>query len=57
MSIVFTNILKSVVTEYVFKRLIYLGLKALVTSTKNKLDDEAVAIVGEALGLEEKENA
>tara|TARA_R100001463_G_C3489754_1_gene217873 strand:- start:619 stop:798 length:180 start_codon:yes stop_codon:yes gene_type:complete len=51
---VLTNLCKSVVTEYVFKRLIYLGLKSLADSTENKLDDKAVAIVGQALGLEEK---
>lgn len=54
MKVVLMGIVKSVLTEYIFKRLIYIGLKALVKSTKNELDDEALKIIAVALGLEDK---
>lgn len=54
MPIIVATILKSLVSEFVFKRLIYIALKALVKSTKNELDDQAVKVIGQALGLEKK---
>ena len=38
------------------KRLAYMALKALAASTKNDLDDKAVYMVGQALGLEDTES-
>ena len=55
MSVVLMGIVKSLISEYVLKRLVYVALKALVKSTKNTLDDEALLIVGKALGLEKKD--
>ena len=48
------SILKSLMSEWLMKRLAYAGLKALAASTDNELDDEAVYAVGQALGLESK---
>ena len=45
------TVLKSLITEAIFKRLVLIALKALVKSTKNKLDDELVAPVAKALGI------
>jgi len=50
------SIIKSLMTEWLMKRLAYTALKALAASTKNDLDDEAVFIVGQSLGLEDKED-
>ena len=47
---------KTMMTEWLLKRLAYLALKALVASTKNDLDDKAVYLVGQSLGLEDKES-
>lgn len=47
---------KSLMTEWLMKRLAYMALKALAASSKNKLDDEATFLVGQALGLEDKED-
>tara|TARA_R110000868_G_scaffold147733_2_gene369319 strand:+ start:556 stop:750 length:195 start_codon:yes stop_codon:yes gene_type:complete len=44
---------KSLMTEWLMKRLAYMALRALVASTKNSLDDEAVYLVGQSLGLED----
>ena len=54
MAVMAMTILKSLITEALMKRLVYIGMKALAKSTKNTLDDEAVHAVGIALGLEEK---
>jgi hypothetical protein len=56
MMTIFMTIAKSLMTEWLFKRIAYQGLKALVASTKNELDDEAVFIVGQGLGLEDKDD-
>jgi hypothetical protein len=56
MTTIAMNILKSLMTEWLMKRMVYIGLKALASSTKNELDDEAVKTIGQALGLEEKED-
>ena len=56
MSTILMSLLKSLMTEFLFKRLAYLGLKALAESSKNELDDEAVFLVGQALDLEDKDN-
>ena len=53
MPVIAMTILKSLLTEYVMKRLVYIALKSLVKSTKNTLDDEAVKTIGTALGLED----
>jgi hypothetical protein len=45
------GIVKSLVTEALFKRVVLIALKALVKSTKNTLDDELVKPVADALGL------
>lgn len=54
MPVILMGLVKGLLTEYVLKRLVYVALKALVKSTKNELDDEAVHIIGQALDLEEK---
>ena len=51
----FLGLAKSFMTEWLFKRLAYLALKALAASSKNNLDDEAVFLVGQALELEDKD--
>ena len=50
------GLLKSLMTEFLFKRLAYMGLKALAASSKNELDDEAVFLVGQTLGLEDEDD-
>ena len=47
---------KSLMTEWLVKRLAYMALKALVASSKNELDDQAVFLVGQALDLEDKDD-
>lgn len=47
-------IIKSLMSEWLMKRMAYMALKALASSTDNALDDEAVFTVGQALGLEDK---
>jgi len=55
MQIILATVVRHLFTEYVFKRVIYIGLKSLAKSTKNTVDDELVKVVGQALELEEKE--
>ena len=45
--------LTTFLTEWLIKRIVYLGAKALVTSTKNKLDNQIVYVLGQALELED----
>ena len=54
MQIILATVLRYLVTEYVFKRVIYIALKSLAKSTKNTVDDELVKVVGQALELEDK---
>lgn len=54
MAAIAMSILKSLMSEWLMKRMAYMALKALASSTKNDLDDEAAYIVGQALGLEDK---
>jgi hypothetical protein len=54
MTVILATLAKGLISEYIFKRLIYIGLKALVKSTKNVLDDEALMVVAQGLGLEDK---
>jgi hypothetical protein len=56
MQVMLMSLLNTLLTEWLFKRLAYMALKALAASSKNKLDDEAAFIVGQALGLEDKED-
>ncbi len=55
MAAIAMSILKSLMTEWLMKRIVYRSLEALASSTKNELDDEAVFNVGQALGLEDKD--
>ena len=54
MQVIAMTILKSLITEALMKRLVYIAIRALAKSTKNKLDDDAAHAVGIALGLEEE---
>ena len=51
MQALLTGLLKSALTEALIKRLVIIALRALASSTKNDLDDQAVEAVAEALGV------
>ena len=55
MATIFMTIAKSLMSEWLMKRLAYMALKALAASTKNELDNEAVFLVGQGLGLEDED--
>ena len=52
----FLGLAKSLLTEWLMKRLAYMALKALAASSKNTLDDQATFLVGQALGLEDEDD-
>ena len=54
MNVIMMGILKSLMTEWLMKRIAYTALKALAKSTKNDLDDKMVLLIGQSLGLEDK---
>jgi hypothetical protein len=54
---IFMTIGKTLMTEWLMKRLAYSALKALAASTKNELAMETTYTVGQALGLEDKDTA
>ena len=54
MQVILATVLRYLMTEFVFKRVLYICLKSLAKSTKNTVDDELVKVVGQALSLEEK---
>ena len=54
MMTIFMGIAKSLMSEWLMKRLAYAALEALAASSKNELVMETAYTVGQALGLEDK---
>tara|TARA_R110002126_G_scaffold194320_2_gene342447 strand:- start:321 stop:503 length:183 start_codon:yes stop_codon:yes gene_type:complete len=53
---IFIGIAKSLMSEWLMKRLAYAALTALADSSDNELAKETAFVVGQALGLEDKED-